>query len=145
MKLITKILGLLVLIVIGATAFYFGRSSNQDDLSVKLSKQIYSRGEGVTVTVRNNSLQQVCFSSCFPYYLQKKDGEWQSYGYPECPEEDVNIPCLSAGEKKTLRFALEKEIKTGLHRIAIPINKGGEKGESFEEEKRIYSDPFDVK
>jgi len=144
-KKITKTLSILALLLIGVVAFYWGQRSKQGDISTRLSKQIYNRGEEVRLTIRNNTFQQACFSSCYPYYLQKKNEEWSFYNYPNCPDQDSNLPCISPGEKKTFSFDLEKKIESGIHRIAIPINKKGKKGEEFAEDKKVYSDPFDVK
>lgn len=145
MKKSTKFLGILVLIAIGVIAFYGGQRSTQSDVSVKLSKQIYSKGEQVRITVRNNTLEQICFSSCYPYYLQRKDEDWKSYNYPDCPEKNLSIPCITSGETKQFEFTLEESLPSELHRIAIPIDKNGERGEEFGENKKVYSEPFDVK
>lgn len=142
---VIKILGVLVLIVIGAISFFWGRQSSQPDFGVELSKQIYDKGEKVRITVRNNTLKQICFSSCYPYYLQVKNGDWHSYNYSECFEEDLNVPCLSSGESRKFKFTLRKSIRSEIHRIAIPIDKEGTAGEKFEEDKKIYSEPFEVK
>lgn len=135
----------MALIAIGVIAFYWGQRSIQPEVAVELSRQIYNEGEEITVTVRNNSFKQICFSSCYPYYLQKKDGGWQSYDYSQCPEEDLNIPCLDSNEEKTFQFNLQQKIQQGPHRVAIPINKDGTQGESFEEDFKAYSEPFEIK
>ena len=145
MKKITKSLAILALITIGVIGFYWGRNVKQSDINVKLLKQIYSKGEKARVTISNNDAQQICFSTCYPYRLQKKNGDWGSYKYPDCPEENLNLPCVAPNEKRSFEFTLEERINNGIHRVAIPINRGGEEGEKFKEDKQVYSKPFDVK
>lgn len=140
-----KILGAVTLVLIGVVAFSWGRKSSQPPLSVELNKQMYNQGEEVRITIRNNSFKQACFSSCYPYYLQRKEGEWENYNYPSCPEQDVNIPCISASETKKFKFNLFQGLHDGLHRLAIPINERGEKGKQFEEDRKVHTDPFEVK
>lgn len=140
-----KILAVVALILIGITAFFWGQRSSQPPVSIELNKQMYNRGEEIRITVRNNSFGQICFSSCFPYYLQRKDKNWHSYDYPSCPEKNMNIPCLSSGQTRKFKFELGQSLQDGLHRIAVPINKKATAGEGFEEDQKVHSPPFEVK
>lgn len=145
MKKKTKILVVLILVVIGILVFFWERQMSRPEFGVELSKQTYDKGEEVRITVQNNSTKQVCFSSCYPYYLQAEKGAWQSYNYPDCPEEDLNVSCITSGGTKEFEFTLEGNIETELHRVAIPVNEEGKAKEAFEEDKKVYSEPFDVK
>ena len=140
-----KILAALVLLLIGAIAFLWGRRATRSDVSVELSKDIYKRGEEMQLTVGNNSFKKICFSTCFPYYLQYKEENWNTYNYPSCSEKNLNMPCVSPGESKTFSFSLNKKLREKIHRLAIPINRGGEKGSKFEEDQKVHSEIFDVK
>ncbi|MEF8847336.1 MAG: hypothetical protein V5A57_02840 [Candidatus Paceibacterota bacterium] len=140
-----KILGVLALLLIGVIAFIWGQKMNQPTISIEMPKQMYQKGEVTRIRIVNNSPEDICFSTCYPYYLQHKEKEWNSYDYPACPEENLNLPCISPGEKKDFEFTLSDKLKSGVHRIAVPVNKRGEKGQEFKEDKKAYSDPFEVK
>lgn len=141
-----KILAALVLILVAGAGFLLGRKSGQSVISVDLAQQNYEKGEQVELTIRNNTSEQICFSSCFPYYLQRrKNDKWVTYDYPSCSDEDLSTSCISPSQVKKFRLTLEKYVRANSHRFAIPIFKGGEKGEKFEETERIYSEPFEVK
>lgn len=140
-----KILAILALLLIGVIAFLWGRRTNYVGVNVELSKQMYQQGEKAEVTIKNNSFKKVCFSTCFPYYLQFKDEGWNDYEYPSCKKENLNVPCIGSSKEKTFRFTLNKELESKVHRIAVPINKGGESGNKFEEDQKVYSEAFEIK
>lgn len=128
-------LGVAVLIVI------LGKSGG---VEVSTDKLEYAPGDSQIVSIKNDLGNTVCFSSCYPYRLEKRDDEWDAYEYDECPDKDVADVCLGQGEAKKFKITLD-EAKAGVHRISIGACVGCSVGESFKEDKIFYSNSFEVK
>jgi hypothetical protein len=96
------------------------------------------------VKIKNNFGRQICFSSCYPYFLEKKNEKWESYKYAECQKFDGNGHCITAGDLKAFELTLPEGIK-GIHRLAVPVCIGCKSQDPFKETTRFYSNEFTIK
>lgn len=116
----------------------------QKGIEVVTDKSSYVDGTSVMVNIRNNSGDKVCFSSCYPYYMEKKAAGWVAYDYGDCRKKDEASKCVQARQIKTFRINLAQADK-GLHRLRIPACVGCEIGQDFRADKVFYSNLFEVK
>lgn len=133
-----------VLIVIFLAAVIFlqiGFSRKTQQVSVYTEKTEYGLEEFPRVTIKNNFSDSVCFSECYRYYLEEKNGEWKSYTYGDCPWPDLIKRCLEREEAMVLELIID-DPKTGLHRVAIPVCFDCSIGEEFQEDQKFYSNEF---
>jgi len=142
-----KIFILIIVLAVAGVAYYDLNSSytpSPKELDVKIEKSYYSQGESLRLNVKNHLSEKVCFSSCYPYFLEKReDGKWVRYEYSDCPEENVNEICIFPKELKGFKISLDA-IEPGVHRVVIPVSDGREEGEEFQEIKKVSSDKFMV-
>jgi len=103
----------------------------------------YASGETPIMTIKNNLTSNICFSSCYPYYLEKKNGEWESYLYEECEKPDLVENCVEPKQTKSFKFTIPA-IGSGFHRIAVPSCLDCQIGQTFEENERFYSNEFTI-
>lgn len=108
-------------------------------------KREYLAEETLKVNLRNYFFSKsLCFSSCYPYFIEKGNGTWKAYKYQECQDSDKVEKCVRPGELLGFAIPLPK-IENGAHRISIPVYKDGEVGQDFEENFRFYSNIFEIK
>ena len=138
--LIPLVLVILFLILIAIQGHY----QKKEEVTISLDKISYQRGEKLKIAIENNSPKNICFSSCYPYLLEKKNEEWKSYTYEDCQKADVNEYCINTDEKKAFEVELPL-VETGSHRISLPVCLGCKEGEEFKENKRFYSSEFIIK
>lgn len=135
---------IVVLLLIGA-AWYDLNSSNAptpEELDIRIQKDNYSIGDALRMNIKNYRSEKVCFSSCYPYFLEKKEnGRWVRYEYGECPKENVNETCMLPEELKGFKIKLNT-VEPGKHRIVIPVCKGRNQGERFKETEKVTSEEF---
>jgi len=120
-------------------------TSREEEVVIRLDREEYSRGEKARVSVRNwfwNS--EICFSSCYPYFLQRENGSWREYGYEDCNFEDKIVKCVKPFQKKIFQTTIPCT-SDGTYRISVPICKDCNLGTVFNEETRFYSDKFKIK
>jgi len=108
-------------------------------------KSKYLSGENLKLKIENNSGETICFSTCYPYFLEKKDKNWEDYPYVECDFTNTHDGCIEDKKIKAFELTLPKEIEKGVHRIAIPVCKDYKPGEAFKEESIFYSNEFLIK
>lgn len=133
-------IALLVLIVL---AVLFIEKKEPESISILTDRQEYKAGESLRVRIDNKSKETICFSSCYPYYIQKKGAGWESYRYVECPEEDLAEKCVEPKQVKAFELTLPA-IEQGPHRLAISACLGCHFQENFKEEQKLYSNQFIV-
>ena len=104
----------------------------------------YTNGGASKIKISNLLSKNICFSSCYPYFLEKKNWTWSAYNYQDCPDPDLAKPCIRPGESKTFETTLP-EVKEGIHRFVIPVCEGCEEDEEFRETTRLYSSQFEIK
>ena len=83
-------------------------------------------------------------SSCYPYYFEKKDGEWIGYDYENCPVSNLVENCINPKQAKAFEVVIPS-IKTGLHRLALPACLGCNIKDKFREDNWFYSNDFVIK
>ena len=148
-----KVIFLMISIAIFASLLLIGwlgwKGYSQKKMMAKVStyKIDYSQDENPKVKIENLSDEKFCFSTCYPYYLERnQEGKFKSYEYGACPEQEKIDSCIEPGTQKSFELFLNKsEIKKGLHRIAIPACVGCLSGGNFTAEKWFYSNPFNIK
>lgn len=129
-------------VLIGGFLIYYVTS---DRISIITDKKDYEQNGILRINIENESDETICFSSCYPYYLQKKDAEWKNYEYGKCPNEDVAQYCVSQKDLKGFAIYLfSYEIENAVHRLAIPACIGCAQGEAFREDTILYSNDFEV-
>lgn len=142
---IFKIIGsAVILIVIVLLGVYSYQISKTAEVSVKTDKTEYQTGGALKVKIENNLRDNICFSSCYPYYFEKKDGEWKSYQYEDCPDGDLTETCISPKQVKAYEIIIP-DLKIGFHRLALPACLGCGIQEKFHEDKWLYSNDFVIK
>lgn len=113
-------------------------------IEVITDRQEYKTGESLKVKIGNNLKEIVCFSSCYPYYIQKQENGWESYHYVECPKENLAEKCVEPNKVKAFELTLP-DIEQGIHRLAISACVGCAFSQSFKEDEKFYSNNFIVK
>jgi len=113
-------------------------------VSVLTQKNEYLQGENLKVKITNKSGKTFCFSTCFPYLLEKKDKTWESHKYVECNQVNIHDSCIENEKTRAFELTLPKGI-SGLHRIAIPVCSDCKEGIPFKEEAKFYSNEFVIK
>jgi len=142
------ILGVIILASIVTIAYFLPEESRNEwvESSVKIltDKDQYSPGDTLKVKIENNSENKICFSSCYPYYIQKKNGNWENYRYIDCPNDDIVDNCVEPANVKAFELVLP-HIASGPHRLAIGACTTCQLKELFEKEENFFSNRFFVK
>lgn len=133
-------IGLIVLVVIIFIVFSLSQKVN-----VITDKTEYLVGDNLRVKIKNNLRKNICLSSCYPYYLEKKEEDWESYSYGDCPETNLVENCIESGKVKAFELELPSFITDGLHRLAIPACLDCGIKQAFNEEQNFYSNDFIIK
>jgi hypothetical protein len=139
------IIGLIALVILLAIIITY-RGTLESKTKAITDKTEYEKDDVLKVKIENNLEKNICFSSCYPYYIEKKDGVWKSYSYSGCLEDNLIEKC--AGPNQTKAFQLDLpgiEIEKGTHRLAIPICVGCNLQELFREDNWLYSNEFYIK
>ncbi len=135
-------LGLLALIIILAVI----GGSWEKEVSVITDQNLYEIGAALKVKIENDSGEKICFSSCYPYYFEKKDEEWIGYDYEACPHDNLVEKCIGPEDIKAFELNIPPPpLKKGVHRLVIPACIGCSFNETFKESQRFYSNEFIVK
>ncbi|PIR71887.1 MAG: hypothetical protein COU42_03230 [Candidatus Nealsonbacteria bacterium CG10_big_fil_rev_8_21_14_0_10_36_24] len=137
--------GLALLIFIVLIVFLiFPKTPKEKNINVLTDKTEYMAGEVLKIKIDNNLKESICFSSCYPYYIQKKSDNWENYRYVDCPKEDITENCVEPKQIKAFELTLPK-IEEGFHRLAISACLGCRFSEEFKEDQKFYSNNFIVK
>lgn len=145
MKNQTKILigVLLILILIGGWLIWKNYSTKGNVL-IQTDKTEYQSGDNLKVKIKNNLWQTISFSSCYPYYLERKNENWERYPYVECQSLNLNGNPIIPGKEKMFEISLPT-VPEGLHRLSIPVCISCKENEPFREDKVFYSNEFLIK
>ncbi len=139
------ILVLIVFVVVDGWLIWKWQSDSiKEEVLIFTDKETYDKEGNLKIVIENDTKTSVCFSSCYPYLLEKNEGVWKAYFYEECKTSNLNKICLEAGKVKAFQIRLNL-IKEGLHRIALPACVGCNIGEDFKEVGRFYSNEFIIK
>lgn len=149
MKTYKRILIFFLVTVIMAlvAGFIWFEYQNSKKAVVKTNKIEYIEGENPKVIIKNKLQDDICFSSCYPYYLERKNGKgYESYKYGNCLNNDVAEKCIDPGQLKAFELLLEGiKFEKGFHRISIPACIGCALEEGFRKDKWFYSNEFLIK
>jgi len=115
-------------------------------LLVLTEKPIYFPNGELKLTVKNVSPNNICFSSCYPYYLEvQKEKKWITYEYYEvCLHPDLIESCLEPGYAKFFSVDLP-DLAPGTHRIRVPVTISGKVSKEFRQDQIFYSNDFIIK
>lgn len=148
MKIIKILITLFIIVLIVFAIILWmgwkGYQLQEGKILIATDKREYEAGGTLRVKIENTLKKQICFSSCYPYLLENKNENWESYEYIECQEFNGNGHCIKAGDLKAFELTLFEGIE-GVHRLAIPICIGCKNEDSFREDKRFYSNEFIIK
>lgn len=135
---------ILVAVLIGLAIVILGFFWKQQKIVIKTDATLYENGAVLKTQIWNHSLENICFSSCYPYYLERKDGEWESYNYQNCPDSNLVQECINPWKIKAFELTLPL-VQEGFHRLVVPICKECKIGEEFKEIEKLYSNEFEIK
>lgn len=139
--IIIVIAGLAILAAIIVASYLL---PGEEDVRVLTDKEEYALGEDLKVKIDNDSGDKLCFSTCYPYYLERKDGDWTSYKYIDCPEEDKVDSCVDPDQVRAFELKIPP-VDKGIHRLMIQACVGCETNEVFKKEKELISNQFIIK
>ena len=132
-------IGFLIIVALGI--FW---ASKLPRVRITTDKKAYISGEYLKVNIKNYTTDIICFSSCFPYYIEKNAGIWESYPYPQCADENLVQNCIKSGDLKAFQLVLSAPEK-GTFRLAVPVCVNCAINNKFREDKWFYSNAFLVK
>lgn len=142
--LIILIIGFLILFAVIFWMGWEGYQLQKEEVLITIDKTEYEAGENLKVKIKNNFREQICFSSCYPYLLERKNEKWESYKYVECQRFHGNGYCIEAKKEKDFELTLP-QVPDGLHRLVIPICISCKSEDTFKEDKRFYLNEFTIK
>lgn len=137
--------GVIVLVLVIFASINLG-IKKPEYVGIATDKGEYETGNALRVKIENNLKGNICFSSCYPYYIQKqkKNGDWENYRYVDCPKENIAEKCVEPKQVKAFELVLPK-IEEGLHRLVVLACMGCHFNEEFKEDQKFYSNNFIVK
>jgi len=115
-----------------------------EGVNITTNAEEYSTGDVLKIKIENNLKESLCFSSCYPYAIEKKNGGWNSYSYENCLENNLNESCIGSRQVKAFELIVPF-IESGFHRLSIPACVGCSANESFREGQKFYSNDFLIK
>ena len=143
-KILITLLVIVIVLIVGW--FVLDNYQGSQGVIVVTDKTDYEKQEMLRDSIENKLGDNICFSSCYPYRLEKRNenGEWVAYSYEACPKDDVNENCINSEQKKLFEINLFF-IEEGTHRIVLPVCIDCMLKEEFKESKRFYSNVFEIK
>lgn len=139
------IIGIVIAVLAGVVLIILSTTQKFEYLSAEVitDKNEYNKGGGLKVKIENNLEESICFSSCYPYYFEKKIVRWKTYPYIECPFDDLVEVCISPKQVKAFELIVPS-LEEGNHRLAIPACIGCNLNQLFESDSWFYSNSFVV-
>ncbi|PJE69698.1 MAG: hypothetical protein COU98_00625 [Candidatus Staskawiczbacteria bacterium CG10_big_fil_rev_8_21_14_0_10_38_10] len=140
-KKIYLIIAIFVFILVSINLFL-----SSQEIKIITDKEEYQKEESLRVKIINNFIgKNVCFSSCYPYYLEEKvDKKWLRFEYSNCDSEDLNENCVDSKGVKAFEIVLPN-LESGIYRIASAICVNCDSGSQFTGKRWVYSEAFIVK
>jgi len=136
---------MVILVLVAIVLVIIGGPSESKEVKISIDKEDYKIEDALKVNIENNLDEKICFSSCYPYYIEEKDGEeWKSIPYSSCTADNLVEKCINSKETKTFESILPS-IEAGVYRLAISVCTQCNIGETFKEEQWFYSDEFIIK
>lgn len=115
-----------------------------EEVNIITNAEEYKVGDVLKVKIENNLKENICFSSCYPYNIEKKNGEWSSYNYENCLDSNLNGSCVGSRQIKAFELVIPS-IDTGFHRLGISACIGCGADEVFKQSQKFYSNDFLIK
>lgn len=113
-------------------------------VAIETDRNRYQEDESLRLKIENDSEDSLCFSSIFPYFLERKENDkWTLYKYQPLIKKDLIVKCMLAGEVKAFETVLFGT--KGIHRIAIPFCANCQIGEEFKANKIYHSNEFIIR
>lgn len=147
--IIPIIAGIALIVVLAIFCYFFlqNRKESQNQLrgvTISTDKSEYSPGDSLKVKIENQMDKKICFSSCYPYYIQRKGENWENYHYVECEKQDVAENCVEPNSVKAFELTLPK-IMNGIHRLFVSSCVGCELRDKFKNSENFFSNRFFIK
>ena len=106
----------------------------------------YQFGEKLRVTVKNWTVDDLCFSNCTPYHFVKIDSSWSDPGEDDCGPQNLAERCVIPGDKKTFELGADAmPDEAGEYQITIPFCKNCVSGQFFTPDSYIFTNKFQIK
>ncbi len=102
----------------------------------------YRTGDSLRLKIDNLLGEDVCFSACYPYYIENKEAGWTADEYSQCFAANLAEKCLAPKEARAFESVLP-DLKKGVYRFAIPVCV--DCSEIFEADRWFYSNEFLIK
>ncbi|MBU2634933.1 hypothetical protein KJ841_00455 [Patescibacteria group bacterium] len=115
-----------------------------EEVHITTNIEEYTVGDVLKVKIENNLKENICFSSCYPYTIEKRNGGWSSYRYQDCLGSNLNENCIDSRQVKAFELVVPL-IETGFHRLGISACIGCNVNEVFKEGQKLYSNDFLIK
>ncbi len=135
--------GVIALFLIIAVSFLISSKTSVEKTKVITDKKEYLIETALKVKIKNDLKTAICFSSCYPYYFERKDGTWESYQYVNCPGTDLAEECTDSNQIKAFELTIPS-IEKGVYRLAIPACVGCNLYDKFKKDQWFYSNEFTV-
>jgi len=135
------VVGLVILGVIVVFSLFIPNKVETVDAITDNSSYII--GDKLKVKIQNNLKEKICFSSCYPYYIEEDNGEKSGYEYSGCADEDMAENCIDPDGIKAFQFDVPS-VEKGTYRLALPVCVGCTESNIFKEAKRFYSNNFNI-
>ncbi len=142
-EILFYVVGMFTLAII-ILAYLLFSPKNSIKAKVFTDRGEYKIGNALKVDIENHSTKDICFSSCFPYYFERKDGVWEKYKYGDCPQDNIAENCVAPNKIKAFELNIPP-IDKGIHRLAVPACIGCAIKDKFRDDKWFYSNEFTVK
>ena len=141
MKWIVIIVGVIIILVVSIMVLRWKSAS----MVVEIGNESYDTGESMMVLIVNKLWnKELCLSSCYPYFLERRDDSWGRYWYEECDTKDKVAVCIGPREEKMFETSVP-EIGQGEYRLVVPVCKNCNVGTVFYEEETFPSGSFHVR
>jgi hypothetical protein len=143
------IFSLILIVFIVFTFFRFSKNLKKYFMAsasflITTEKTEYAVGDNLRLKIKNNYGRQLCFSTCYPYFLERKDKTWQRYSYVECSKINIHNGCIQNGIEKAFELTLPR-VQGGLHRLVVPFCADCNPDDNFKAELNFYSNEFIIK
>lgn len=135
------VIGLIILSVIILLSLFVPEKIESVDVITDNGN--YVIGNKLKIKIQNNLEEKICFSSCYPYYIEKKNGHWSGYKYEKCRNENMAEDCIDPNSMKAFQFEIPL-VEKGTHRVVLPICVGCTESNIFKEGRRFYSNNFNI-
>jgi len=136
--------GVIALFLIITVSSLISPKTSVEKTKIITDKKEYKISDTLKINIKNDLKTDAYFSSCFPYYFEKKDGIWESYQYINCPAENLAEKCINSKQTKAFELNIPT-IEEGIYRLAIPACIGCNFHDKFREDEWFYSNKFTVK